>query len=227
MALLRALHFKKIESNLIIKGKNMNFKRNKIALVLGAFVFLATPLASASGSGSGSDHDHDKHCEIEDTQLSDTMKYMKSELRAYVKGFKKDDSEKMQKHLNELLKLSTLAADQTPVKIKNMASMDHSKMDMKNMPEMDHSKMDMNDMAGMDHGDINSADHDMSTMPSMAGMSAEQHHQHMMYMQGITELNDLFKQLAKTQDKDEIKMILGQVKEHSKKSHQLYRQDCS
>jgi len=94
---------------------------------------------------------------------------------------------------------------------------------------MDHSEIPtpIVDHANMDLGDMNSPEHDMSAMPGMAGMTAEQHHQHMMYMQGMTELNDLFKQLSKTQDKGEIKLVLGNIKEHSKKSHQLYRQDCN
>ena len=247
-----------------------------MAVAFGSVIFLATPFTSAFA--------HEKHCEIKDTQLSDTMKYMKSELRGYVKGFKGDDAEKMQQHLNELLKLSSMLADQTPVKIKNMhaASMDHEQMDMSEMdhakmdmqatpemdhskmdhskmdhgdmemnhgdmemnhgdmamPEMDHSKMDHGDMdmaeqpemdhSKMDHGDMNmdSEDHDMSAMPTMEGMTAEQHHQHMLYMHGITQLQDLFKELDKTQDKAEIKTILGQIKEHSKKSHQQFRQNC-
>ncbi len=80
----------------------------------------------------------------------------------------------------------------------------------------------------MDHGDMNmdSMDHDMATMPSMQGMTPEQHHQHMKYMQGMTKLQELFKQLNQTKDKNEIKAILGKIKEHSKKSHQQFRQDC-
>lgn len=224
----------------------MNIKKNKMLFALSTALFLSMPLANVSA--------HEKHCEIEDTQLGDTMKYMKSELRAYVKGFKKDDAQKMQVHLNELLKLSGQAVEYTPVKIKNMAhdqsnmaAIEHGNMDGESMPEMDHSKMDHSTMqevtpaemkemdhANMDHGDMNhgdmnmqSADHDMSTMSSMAGMSNEQHHQHMLYMQGMEQLNDLFKKLANTQDKSEIKTILGQVKEHSKKSHQQFRQDCN
>lgn len=165
----------------------MNIKKTKIVLTLSSLIFLAIPLSSAFA--------HEKHCEIKETQLGETMKYMKSELRAYVKGFKSDDSQKMQQHLNELLKLSAMAAEQTPVKIKNInaASMDHQQMDMsaidhgdmdiKDMPTMDHSNMQMNH-ANMEVGEMNmgSADHDMSAMPNMAGMSKEQHHQHMLYM---------------------------------------------
>lgn len=212
----------------------MNIKKSKLALALTGALFLSLPMSQAFA--------HEDHCEIKETQLGETMKHIKSELRAYVKGFKKDDAQKMQKHLNELLMLSEKANQYTPVKIAqmshdNMKGMDHSKMDMKemdhskmNMKEMDHSKMDMKGMdhSKMDHGDMNmdSMDHDMSSMPQMEGMSPEQHHQHMKYMQGMTQLQDLFKKLDQTKDKDEIKTILGEIKEHSKKSHQQFRQDC-
>lgn len=245
----------------------MNIKKTKIAFALSGLIFLAMPLPSAFAD--------EKHCDIKETQLGDTMKYMKSELRGYVKGFKGDDAEKMQLHLTELLKLSAMAEKHTPAKIKNMhehedmshdgmamVGMDHSKMkqdgsvmpemdhskmkhdgnaipemdhnkmklDGNVMPEMDHSKMGHADMAmvGMDHSDmdVGSTAHDMSAMPSMPGMTAEQHHQHMMYMQGVEKLQELFKQLANTQDKSEIKTILGNIKEHSKKNHQLFRQNC-
>jgi hypothetical protein len=123
--------------------------------------------------------------------------------------------------------------DHSKMDMKDMSEMDHSKMDTKDMPEMDHSKMDMKDMpemdhSKMDHGDMNmeSSDHDMATMPTMEGMTSEQHHQHMMYMQGMTGLNDLFKQLAETEDKEEVKDILGKVKAHSKKN-KLFSKDCN
>ncbi|WP_372880592.1 hypothetical protein [Psychromonas sp.] len=248
----------------------MNIKKSKIVLALGGLIFLAAPLGSAFA--------HEQHCEIEDTQLGNTMKYIKSELRAYVKGFKNDDPQKMQQHLNELIKLSSIAAEQTPVKIKKMhdhdmpmAEMDHSQMDMSGMAEMDHSQMDMSGMAEMDHAQMDmsgmsemdhsqmdmsgmaemdhsqmdmsgmaeldhsqmehsqmaSPQHDMASMPGMEGMSNEQHHQHMMYVEGINELKELFKQLEKTQGTEQIKTVLGQIKEHSKKSHQQFRQDCN
>ena len=94
--------------------------------------------------------------------------------------------------------------------MKEMADMDHSKMDMKEMADMDHSKMDMNEMA---------------TMQNMEGMSNEQH-QHMMYMHNMTELNDMFKQLSKTQEKNEIKVILGKIKDHSEKN-QMFKKECN
>lgn len=178
----------------------MNIKKTKITLILSGLIFLAMPLSSAFA--------HEQHCEIKETQLGDTMKYMKSELRAYVKGVKSDDAQKMQQHLNELLKLSSMAAEQTPVKIKNMhaAGMDHQQMDM----------------STMDHGDM-----DVKDMPAMEGMSADQHHQHMLYMQGMSKLNEQFKALDQAQDKAEIKVILSKIKMHIKKSHQAFRQNCA
>ncbi|MEJ6080639.1 hypothetical protein MT391_19225 [Vibrio sp. 1-Bac 57] len=123
--------------------------------------------------------------------------------------------------------------DHSKMDMKDMSAMDHSKMDMKDMPAMDHSKMDMKDMpemdhSKMDHGDMNmnSADHDMASMPTMEGMTNEQHHQHMMHMQSMTGLNDLFKQLDETEDKEEIKVLLGKVKAHSKKN-KLFSKDCN
>ncbi|WP_193755497.1 copper resistance protein CopA [Psychromonas sp. psych-6C06] len=221
----------------------MNVKRTKIALLLSSTLFLSLPMSSAFA--------HEAHCEIKETQLGETMKHLKSELRAYVKGFKKGDQEKMQQHLNELLLLSEKAIQFTPVKIaqmdhedmkgKGVPEMDHSKMNhgemkSKAMPEMDHSKMDHGEMKGkampemdhskMDHGDMDSKKHDMTNMPNMEGMSATQHHQHMKYMQGMEKLQELFKALNLAKDEAEIKAILGKIKAHSKKSHQQFRQDC-
>lgn len=218
----------------ILKGSNMNIKKTKLALALTGTLFLTLPMSQAFA--------HENHCEIKETQLGETMKHMKSELRAYVKGFKKGDADKMQRHLDQLLSLSEKANQYTPAKIAqmnhedmtdmDMKGMDHSKMDMKGMDhsKMDHGNMDMKGMdhSTMDHGkmDMDSPEHDMSAMPSMKGMSNEQHHQHMLYMQGITQLQDLFKALDKAQDKAEIKAILGKIKEHSRKGHQQFRQDC-
>ncbi|WP_028863064.1 hypothetical protein [Psychromonas aquimarina] len=259
----------------------MKTLKNRILPALSVVLFLSLPVSAFA---------HEKHCEIKDTQLGDYMKYMKSELRGYVKGFKGQDQEKMQLHLNELLKLSELAVNETPVKIKMinddksaMQGMDHSQMDhgdmqgmehsqmdhsdmadmkgmdhgdMADMKGMDHSQMDHGDMQGMDHsqmghgdmqgmdhsqmghGDMKGMDHsqmdhsDMADMKgmdhgSMAGMTDQQHHQHMMYMQGITKLQELFKELAQSQSPEQVKTILGQIKEHSKKSHQAFRQNCS
>lgn len=221
----------------------MNMKKSKIALLLTGTLFLSLPMSQAFA--------HEDHCEIKETQLGETMKHLKSELRAYVKGFKKGDQEKMQRHLNELLQLSEKAVQYTPVKIAQMghadmpamdhSNMDHGDMESKSMPEMDHSTMDHSSMdhgdmeskpmpemdhSTMDHSNMDSADHDMSSMPSMEGMSADQHHQHMKYMQGMETLQSLFKALNDTKDEAEIKAILGKIKAHSKKSHQQFRQDC-
>jgi hypothetical protein len=207
----------------------MNIKKSKIALTLSGLLFLSVPLSSAFAA--------ENHCE-----MSATMMSMKSELVGYVKGVKDDDTNKMHQHMNELLLLSEKSKSEIPANIKgmdhskmdmkDMPAMDHSKMDMKDMPAMDHSKMDMKDMPSMDHskmdhGDMNmdSAGHDMASMPTMEGMTNEQHHQHMMHMQSMTGLNDLFKQLNETKDKEEIKLLLGKVKAHSKKN-KLFSKDC-
>ena len=202
----------------------MNIKKTKLALTLTGALFLALPISQAFA--------HESHCEIKDTELGDLMKYMKSELRGYVKGFKSNDQEKMQKHLNELLILSEKAHQLMPVTV---AQMSHTNMDMEAMDHanMDHANMDMKamdhgkiDHANMDMKAMDHADHDMSTMPSMQGMSAEQHHQHLKYMQGMEQLQTLFKGLNETKDATQIKTLLGKIKEHSKKSHQQFRQDC-
>ena len=121
----------------------MNIKKTKLALALTGALFLTLPMSQAFA--------HEKHCDIKETQLGESMKHMKSELRAYVKGFKKDDTEKMQRHASELIKLTDVAINETPMKINmmehegmpNMEDMDHSKMDMSEMKDMDHSKMDI------------------------------------------------------------------------------------
>ncbi|MFT6984368.1 MAG: hypothetical protein ACJAT7_000155 [Psychromonas sp.] len=184
----------------------MNINKSKIALALGGLLFLATPFASALA--------HEKHCDIEKTQLGSAMKDMKSSLRGYVKAFKDDDSQRMQDHMNGLLKLSAIAAEQTPLKVQSMHA-DNMVNEEMGMSDMDHGDMDMD-----------SSDHDMSGMAGMEGMNSAQHSLHMQYMQGINQLQDLFKSLANTQDKDEIKAILGQLKTHIRKSHQSFRQDC-
>jgi len=229
----------------------MNIKKSKIVLALGALLFLSVPLSSAFAD--------QKHNENKEMPMGDTMQFIKNELRGYVQGVKGDDEQKMQQHLDKLLTLSAVPADQTPVKVKKLpAAMGHEQMnhEQMGMSEMEHANMDQGDMAmghsdmanddmkmdhskmadedlKMDHsnmanGDMkmdhskmdhsamkmDGADHDMS---SMEGMSPAQH-QHMIYMQGMTGLNDLFKQLDKTQDKAEIKSILGKIKEQLKKN---------
>lgn len=210
----------------------MNIKKTKLAMALTGALFLSLPMSQAFA--------HEEHCEIKETQLGEIMKYMKSELRAYVKGFKKGDAKKMKKHLDELLKLNVMANKHTPAKISmmehdgmDMSEMDHRVMKSDDMSEMDHGKMKLDDMSAMDHrkmdhGDMqmDSAGHDMASMPSMEGMSPKQHHQHMKFMQGITDLQDLFSALDKAKDDREIKAILGEIKQQSKKSHQQFRLDC-
>jgi E3 ubiquitin-protein ligase DOA10 len=119
--------------------------------------------------------------------------------------------------------------------MKDMAGMDHSNMaDMKDMVGMDHSNMaNMKDMAGMDHSnmadmkDMTGMDHsNMADMKDMTGMDHQTHMQHMGYLQGIDKLEELFTQLQQTTDRDAIKGLLGQIKQHSKLSHKEYRMDC-
>ena len=90
----------------------MRFIKNKLALtLLGALLFTQpTSLVFA----------HAEHCGIKETTLGDTMKYIKSELRAYNKGFKADDQAEMQAHINELIKLSEKSETLIPVVIDNM-----------------------------------------------------------------------------------------------------------
>jgi hypothetical protein len=201
----------------------MNIKKSKVALALGASVFLAMPLSSALAD--------QKHNDVKVVHMGDTMGFIKSELRGYVKGVRSDDGQKMQQHLNKLLTLSAMPVNQTvdmPA-----AMMDHEQM---GMSEMEHANMGQDDMAidhsnmtddemAMDHSNMtdddmkmDSASHDMSTMESMSPAQ----HQHMLYMQGIARLNDLFKQLDKAQGKTEIKLILGEIKVQLKKNQQLF-----
>jgi len=83
----------------------MNIKKSKIALALGTLIFLAAPLSSAFAD--------QKNCE-----MGGTMASMKNELRGYVKGFKGDDAQKMQQHMNALLQLSEKTTQETPANMK-------------------------------------------------------------------------------------------------------------
>ena len=193
----------------------MNIKKNKIALVLGASLFLTMPLSSTFADQN--------HHEIKKVPMGDTIQNIKNELRGYVEGVKSDDTQKMQQHVDTLLKLSAMPAmnldhsdmpmDHTEMTHEAMAAMDHSKMDHSDMP-MDHTDMTTETMVTIDHSEMQT-DHDMSTMSGMEGMSAEQH-QHMMYMQEMTQFHDLFKSLDKAKDKAEITVILGLIKEQIK-----------
>ena len=199
----------------------MNIKKSKIALLLGASLFLVMPLSSTFADQN--------HHDIKVTPMGGVMQNIKSELRGYVKGVKSNDAQKMQQHLDALLKLSAMPAmDHSEMKLDHaymtneaMATMDHSKMDHSDMP-MDHTDMTTETMATMDHSTMDHSemqtDHDMSTMSGMDGMSAEQH-QHMMYMQEMSQFHDLFKSLDKAKDKAEITVILGQIKEQIKNSN--------
>lgn len=79
----------------------MTLKKTKLALALTATLVFSLPMSQAFA--------HEDHCDIEDTELGDTMKYMKSELRAYNKGFDSEDQAEMKEHAGELVKLSERA----------------------------------------------------------------------------------------------------------------------
>ena len=214
----------------------MNMKQTKIALALGGLLFLSAPLSSAFAD--------EKHNENKEMQMGNTMQYIKNELRGYVEGVKGDDAQMMQQHLDQLLKLSAMSAmdhsnmDHADMASDAMPAMDHADMASDAMPAMDHANMDHAGMASdampamdhtnmdhsemeADHANMDGVEHDMSAMANMEGMSPTQH-QHIMYMQGITGLNDLFKQLGKTQDKAEIKLILRKIKAQIKNNQQLF-----
>jgi len=189
----------------------MNIKKSKITLALSSLLFLSVPLSSVFAD--------ENHHEAKEVQQIDTMTSIKNELRSYVESVKSDDSAMMQQHINKLLQLTDKASKEVPAKINAMhdaSKMDHSKMDMKDMSAMDHLEMDHSQM------NMGSTDHDMSAMLNMEGMSSAQHHQHMLYMQGTEKLQASFKQLAKAQNKSEIKIILEDVKEHIQK-YELFR----
>jgi len=88
-----------------------HIKRNLAFTLLSALLFTqSTSLVFA----------HADHCGIKETTLGDTMKHIKSELRAYNKGFKADDKAEMQEHINELIMLSGKAKALLPVVIENI-----------------------------------------------------------------------------------------------------------
>jgi len=102
-----------------------------------------------------------------------------------------------------------------------MDGMDHSNMaNMKGMEGMDHSNMaNMKGMEGMDHSN-------MANMKGMDGMDHSTHMQHMAYQQGIDKLTHLFNQLQDATSKGEVKTVLGNIKQHIKKSHKAFRLNC-
>tara|TARA_R110001583_G_scaffold38455_3_gene124296 strand:- start:7597 stop:8319 length:723 start_codon:yes stop_codon:yes gene_type:complete len=236
------------------KDKDMNIKKSKIALLIGASLFLTMPLSSTFA-------DQKQH-QTHEMQMGNTMQNIKDELRGYVKAVKSDDTQTMQQHVDSLLKLTTMPAmdhsamnhsqmpmDHTGMTDEAIAAMGHSKMghatmDHSNMPmdhtgmtdeaiaAMDHSNMPMDHtgmtdeaIATMDHSTMKMGHSDMKMdhanmghdMSNMKGMSAEQH-QHMMYMQEMTQFHDLFKSLDKVTDKAEISATLGKIKEQIKNS---------
>jgi len=186
------------------------FKQITIAIALSAA--LSSP-AFAHGDGDG-------HCK--DTQLGSVMSEMSDDLKAYVGAFKRGDQAAMQAQLTKLLANSTKAKDEIPLKLQQdmpaMKGMDHNNMaNMDGMKGMDHSNMaNMDDMKGMDH----------SSMANMDGMDHSTHMQHMAYQQGIDKLTHLFNQLQDATSKGEVKTVLGNIKQHIKKSHKAFRLNC-
>jgi len=144
---------------------------------------------------------HSAHCE--DTPLGDLMDDMKTDLKAYVGAFKASDSAAMQTSIDKLLAASVKAKDYTPLKLQD-------EMPMPQMSAEQHAQMG-----------------DMKNMPNMEGMSHATHMKHMKYLQGMDKLNQLLTDLkAAGDDKKQVKQLLGQIKKHSKSSHEAFRKDC-
>ena len=214
------------------------FKQLAIAIALSAA--LSSPVF-AHGNGDG-------HCK--DTPLGSVMSAMSDDLKAYVGAFKRDDQAEMQAQLTKLLANSTKAKTEIPLKLQqkvpamkgmdhsnmanmqNMEGMDHSNMaNMQNMKGMDHSNMkNMQNMEGMDHSNMKNMQNmegmDHSNMANMDGMDHSTHMQHMAYQQGIEKLTSLFTQLQDATSKGEVKTVLGDIKQHIKKSHKAFRLNC-
>ncbi|WP_392339978.1 copper resistance protein CopA [Moritella marina] len=200
------------------------FKQLTIAITLSAA--LSSPVF-AHGDGDG-------HCK--DTQLGSVMSAMSDDLKAYVGAFKRGDQAEMQAQLTKLLANSAKAKSEIPLKLQQkmpaMKGMDHSNMtNMQDMKGMDHSNMaNMQDMKGMDHSnmanmqDMKGMDH--SNMANMDGMDHSTHMQHMAYQQGIEKLTSLFTQLQDATSKGQVKTVLGDIKQHIKKSHKTFRLNC-
>ena len=186
------------------------FKQLTIAITLSAA--LSSPVF-AHGDGDG-------HCK--DTQLGSVMSAMSDDLKAYVGAFKRDDQAEMKAQLTKLLANSAKAKNEIPLKLQQempaMKGMDHSKMaNMQDMEGMDHSNMaNMKDMEGMDH----------SKMANMKDMDHSTHMQHIAYQQGIEKLTSLFTQLQDATSKGQVKTVLGDIKQHIKKSHKAFRLNC-
>lgn len=145
---------------------------------------------------------HTAHCK--DTELSQLMEGMKDDLKGYVGAFKQSDSAAMQQNLNELIAASVKAKKYVPLKLQQEDA------PMPNMSAEQHSQMGS-----------------MQGMQNMEGMSHTAHMEHMRYLEGIDKLNGLFRQLkAAGNDKGQVKALLGEIKEHSKSSHEAFRKDC-
>ncbi|PKH07465.1 copper resistance protein CopA [Moritella sp. Urea-trap-13] len=184
-------------------------------------------------------HDGETHCE--DTQLSGVMKEMNDDLKSYVAAFKRSDATAMQAQVTKLIANSMKARNEVPTKLKNhdMPAMNHDMPAMNHdMPAMNHDMPAMNhDMPAMNH-DMPAMDHDMaamnkdmpamdhSQMDNMPGMDHQTHMQHQGYQQGIEKLTGLFKQLQTADGKKEVKTVLNEIKQHTKKSHKAYRIKC-
>lgn len=87
----------------------MILKKTTLTLALTGTLFFALPMTHAFAD--------EAKCEIKDTELGDTMKYMKSELRAYKKALNSEDQAGMQEHAGELVKLSDRGVEFIPVLI--------------------------------------------------------------------------------------------------------------
>ena len=96
-----------------------------------------------------------------------------------------------------------------------MSAEEHAKlMQSGQMSAEQHARMMGNSQAGP----MNNA---------MPGMSHATHMQHMRYLQGIDKLNGLFRDLkAAGDDRAQVKALLGEIKQHSKSSHEAFRKEC-
>jgi len=87
----------------------MTLKKNKLAFSLLTALFFSLPISQTFA--------HEHHCDIKETELGNTMKYIKSELRAYNKGFDAEDKAEMKEHAGELVKLTAKAETLIPASI--------------------------------------------------------------------------------------------------------------
>lgn len=139
---------------------------------------------------------HSDHCK--DTELSKLMEGMKDDLKGYVAAFKASNAEEMQQRVQQLLDASVKAKDEIPLKLKADSP----------MPDM-------------------KADEHHQKMANMEGMSHSAHMEHMRYLEGIDQLNQLLSDLqAAGTDSDQVKSLLGKIKQHSKSSHEAFRKEC-